>query len=153
MFKRSKVHSLTYLSATSEFRGDLNVEGNLRVDGIVHGNVHVRGDVEISQSGLVEGAELRANNIVVHGVIKARVIAEGRLTLSRTARLEGDVTAKSLDVEAGAFYVGNMATTDVKALPIAHTSKYPELIGREEELIGREEGLMGREETALSSEL
>ncbi|WAL62741.1 bactofilin family protein [Thermocoleostomius sinensis] len=132
MFKRKPVYSLTYLSATSEFRGDMNVEGNLRVDGIVHGNVDVRGDVEISQSGLIEGLELRANNIIVHGVIKARVIAEGRLTLSRTARLEGDVTAKSLDIEAGAFYVGHIATTDVKALPVSPTT-YPELMGRDEQ--------------------
>jgi cytoskeletal protein CcmA (bactofilin family) len=132
MFNRKQAYSLTYLSATSEFRGDINVEGNLRVDGIVHGNVDVRGDVEISQNGLIEGLELRANNIIVHGVIKARVIAEGRLTLSRTARLEGDVTAKSLDIEAGAFYVGHIATTDVKALPVAPTA-YPELIGRDEQ--------------------
>jgi cytoskeletal protein CcmA (bactofilin family) len=132
MFKRKPVHSLTYLSATSEFRGDMNVEGNLRVDGIVHGNVDVRGDVEISQSGLVEGLELRANNIILHGVIKARVIAEGRLTLSRTARLEGDVTAKSLDIEAGAFYVGHIATADVKALPVS-PPRYPELMGIDEQ--------------------
>lgn len=132
MFKRKQVHSLTYLSATSEFRGDMNVEGNLRVDGIVHGNVSVQGDIEISQSGLIEGTELRANNIIVHGVIKARVIAEGRLTLSRTGRLEGDVTATSLDIEVGAFYVGHIATTDVKALPVS-PSRYPELPGRDEQ--------------------
>jgi len=131
MFKRKQIHSLTYLSATSEFRGDMNIEGNLRVDGIVHGNVSVQGDIEVSQSGLIEGAELKANNIIVHGVIKARVIAEGRLTLSRTARLEGDVSAKSLDIEVGAFYVGHIATTDVKALPIA-PNKYPELMGLDE---------------------
>lgn len=133
MFRRNQAHSLTYLSTTSEFRGDLNVEGNLRVDGVIHGTVEVQGDMEISQTGLVEGPELRANNIIVHGVIKAKVVAEGRLTLSRSARLEGDVTAKSLDIEAGAFYMGHIATTDVKALPVAQ-STYPELISRDEPL-------------------
>lgn len=131
MFGRKQNRALTYLSATSEFRGDLNVEGNLRVDGIVHGTVDVQGDMEVSQSGLVEGPELRANNIIVHGVVKARVVAEGRLTLTRTARLEGDVTAQSLDIEVGAFYTGHIDTSDVKALPVTPT-KYPELIGRDE---------------------
>ena len=135
MFGRKQTSSLTYLSATSEFNGNLNVEGNLRVDGIVHGTVDVRGDMEISQTGLIEGPELRARNIILHGVIKARVIAEGRLTLSRTARLEGDVVANSLDVEAGAFYVGHISTSDVKALPVSHSVKYPELAGREDEEI------------------
>ena len=131
MFRRKQASSLTYLSATSEFQGTLNVEGNLRVDGIVHGIVVVQGDLEVSSSGLVEGPELRANNIVVQGVVKAKVIAEGRLTLTRSARLEGDVTAHSLDIEAGAFYIGHISTSDVKALPIS--GKYPELMGIEEQ--------------------
>ncbi|MDX2213386.1 MAG: polymer-forming cytoskeletal protein [Oculatellaceae cyanobacterium bins.114] len=131
MFGRKQTTSLTYLSATSEFQGTLNVEGNLRVDGIIHGTVEVRGDMEISQSGLVEGPELRARNLVVHGVVKARVIAEGRLTLSRTARIEGDVTANSLDIEAGAFYVGYISTNDTKTLP--GTGRLPELLGGDKE--------------------
>lgn len=132
MFAQKPVSSLTYLSATSEFEGNLKLEGNLRVDGIVHGTVEVRGDMEISTAGLVEGPEVRARNIIVHGVIKARVVAEGRLTLSRTARLEGDVTANSLDIEAGAFYIGHIATTsEIKALPIS-PGRYPELPGQNE---------------------
>lgn len=119
MFKRSQNRSLTYLSPTSEVQGTLNVEGNLRIDGIVHGTVEVRGDLEVAKTGLVEGPELKAHNIVVHGVIKARVVAEGRLILTRTARLEGDITAQSIDIEAGARYIGHIATADVKALPVA----------------------------------
>lgn len=135
MFKRNQTPSLTYISSTSELQGTLHVEGNLRVDGVVHGTVEVRGDLEISQSGLVEGPELHATNIVVHGVVKARVIAEGRLTLTRTARLEGDVSAHSLDIEAGAFYIGHIATNDIKSLP--GSTVYPELIGQE---VGQEVG-------------
>ncbi len=131
MFRRKRSSSLTYLGATSEFQGSLHVEGGLRIDGVVHGTVEVLGDMEISQTGLVEGPELRAHNLIVHGVIKARVIVEGRLSLSRTARIEGDVTASSLDIEPGAFYVGHISTAEVKALPI--TGQYPELIGREED--------------------
>jgi cytoskeletal protein CcmA (bactofilin family) len=63
-------------------------------------------------------------------VIKARVVAEGRLTLSRTARLEGDVSANSLDIEAGAFYVGHISTSDTKSLPV--TNPYPELMPERE---------------------
>lgn len=118
MFSRNKpTGSLTYLAANSEFQGNLHVEGNLRVDGVVHGTVDVRGDMEISATGLVEGPEVRARNLLVHGVIKARVVAEGRLTLSRTARLEGDVVANALDIEVGAFYVGYIEAGDAKVLP------------------------------------
>lgn len=112
MIRRKLTPSLTYLSSTSEIRGTLNVEGNLRIDGVVHGTVEVKGDVEISKTGLVEGSELKAQNIILRGVLKARVIAGGRLILTRTARLEGNVTAKSVDIEAGAHYIGHIATAD-----------------------------------------
>lgn len=121
--------SLTYISEKTEIQGDLHAEGNLRVDGVIHGTVDIRGDMEVSVTGLVEGAEIQANNLVVHGVVKARITAQGRLTLSRTARLEGDVTANSIDIEAGAFYIGHIATADAKAL--TGMGKLPELVAHE----------------------
>ncbi|MBF2073970.1 MAG: polymer-forming cytoskeletal protein [Synechococcales cyanobacterium C42_A2020_086] len=133
MFKSNPTRSLTYLSTTTELSGTLHVEGNLRIDGIIHGTVEVRGDIEISHTGLVEGPELKANNIVVHGVVQAHVTAEGKLTLTRKARLEGNVTAHSVDIEEGAFYVGHIATKDAKALP-ASSMIYPELTGQEESM-------------------
>jgi cytoskeletal protein CcmA (bactofilin family) len=114
MLRRKPIETLTYLAANSEIQGDLHVDGNLRVDGIVHGLVEVRGDMEISSTGLVEGPEVRARNLTVHGVVKAHVIVEGKLTLSRTARLEGDVLANGLDVEAGAYYTGYIETCDLQ---------------------------------------
>ncbi len=107
----------TYIAPNSEFQGTLHVEGDLLVDGVIHGTIDVRGDLQISESGLVEGPEVRARNLTVHGVLKARVLVEGRLTLSRTARLEGDVNASALSVEEGAFYVGYIETGETKALP------------------------------------
>ncbi|EKQ69418.1 Integral membrane protein CcmA involved in cell shape determination [Leptolyngbyaceae cyanobacterium JSC-12] len=133
MFHRNKpIPASTYLAPNSEFQGDLHVEGNLRVDGVIHGTVEVRGDMEISSTGLVEGPEVRVRNLIVHGVLKARVVAEGRLTLSRTARLEGDVVANALDIEAGAFYVGYIEAGDAKLLPGFQAR--PELMASREEL-------------------
>jgi cytoskeletal protein CcmA (bactofilin family) len=131
MFRRKQPMSLTHIGEKSEIQGDIHHEGELHVHGIVHGTVEVLGDLEVSQTGLIEGPELRANNIILHGVIKARVIAEGRLTLTRTSRLEGDVSANSLDIEAGAFYVGYISTTESKAVP--GTGNLPELMSRERE--------------------
>ncbi|MEL6400980.1 MAG: polymer-forming cytoskeletal protein [Cyanobacteria bacterium J06607_6] len=127
MFRRKSAPLLTYLSQKTEFEGILHAEGMLRVDGIVHGTVDIQGDLEISSTGLVEGPEVQANNIVVHGVLKARVVAKGKLTLSRTARLEGDVVAGSLEIETGAYYTGFIETRDAKTLPPSRD--IPELYG------------------------
>ncbi|MEM6433655.1 MAG: polymer-forming cytoskeletal protein [Cyanobacteria bacterium P01_D01_bin.115] len=127
MFRRKSAPLLTYLSQKTEFEGILHAEGMLRVDGIVHGTVDIQGDLEISSTGLVEGPEVQAHNIVVHGVLKARVVAKGKLTLSRTARLEGDVVAGSLEIETGAYYTGFIETRDAKTLPPSRD--LPELYG------------------------
>lgn len=132
MFGRKQSNnSLTYLSEKSEFQGALHIEGNLRVDGVIHGTVEVRGDMEVSHTGLVEGPEIHTRNLIVHGVVKARIVAEGRLSLSRTARLEGDVTAHSIDIEAGAFYLGHITTSDSGERALPGTGKLPELMGHE----------------------
>ncbi|NJL46449.1 MAG: polymer-forming cytoskeletal protein [Leptolyngbyaceae cyanobacterium SM2_5_2] len=130
MFGRKAAPLLTYLSQKSEFEGSLHSEGMLRVDGIIHGNVEIQGDLEISASGLIEGSEVRAHNIMVQGVLKARVFAEGKLTLSRTARLEGDVVAGALEIEPGAYYTGYIETRDARSLPPARD--LPELYGTTE---------------------
>lgn len=130
MFKRKPAPLLTYLSQQTEFEGVLHAEGMLRIDGIVHGTVDVHGDLEISHTGLIEGPEVRARNIVVQGVLKARVFAEGKLTLSRTARLEGDVVAGSIEIESGAYYTGYIETREAKTLP--PSQKIPELYGTTE---------------------
>lgn len=131
MFGRKRTSALTYLTEKSEFQGTLHVEGNLRVDGVIHGTVEVRGDMEVSHTGLVEGPELHSHNLVIQGVVKARVVAHGRLSLSKTARLEGDVTAQSIDIEAGAFYLGHITTADAGDRALPGSGNLPELIGRE----------------------
>lgn len=139
MFWQKRTASITYLADKTEFQGDLHVEGNLRIDGIVHGNVEVRGEIEIGQSGLVEGPEIRAQNLVIHGVVKARIVAEGRLSISRTGRLEGDVTAKEYDIAPGANVMGHFASSaslESKALPM---SSYPELLTRNEPEFAQQE--------------
>ena len=129
-FKSKSTPLLTFISRSCELEGNLHAEGMLRIDGIIHGVVDVQGDIEISQTGLVEGTEVRGQNISVQGVLKARVYAEGKLTLSSTARLEGDVVAGSLEIEPGAYYTGYIETRESKTLPPSR--EIPELYGTTE---------------------
>ncbi|NEP17333.1 MAG: polymer-forming cytoskeletal protein [Leptolyngbya sp. SIO4C1] len=128
-FKR-KPALLTYLSHGCEIDGNLRADGMLRVDGTIRGAVEVQGDLEISQTGSIEGSEVRASNIAVQGTLKARVCAAGKLTLSSTARLEGDVVAGSLEIEPGAYYTGYIETRESKSLPPSRD--LPELYGTTE---------------------
>jgi len=108
---------MNYLAQGTEVHGSIKSEGGLRVDGVVYGNVDVKGDLEVAASGRIEGAEIHANNIVSQGIIKAQIQATGKVTITSTARVEGDVVASAIDIAAGAGFVGHLVTKDNKALP------------------------------------
>ncbi|GIW27331.1 MAG: polymer-forming cytoskeletal protein [Meiothermus ruber] len=109
--------ALTYLSEGSEIEGNLKTPGNTRIDGKVKGSVIVEGDLEVGSNAHIEGDQVKANNIIVHGQINAQVVALGKLHITKSARVEGDVRAMSLDVEAGAVFVGRSQTGEPRALP------------------------------------
>lgn len=98
--------AMTFISKGTEIKGDIHAAGNLRVDGYVIGNVHSEGDVEISSGGAVEGAQVCARNIIIHGRVKATLVAIEQLRIHAGGEVNGDVTAKQLDIEAGASFVG-----------------------------------------------
>ena len=102
--------ALTYIGAGSEVHGDLRTAGNLRIDGAIFGTVEVDGDLEVSSTGSVEGKSISARSVLVHGRIKAKVHAAEQLRIHGQGRVEGDVTAQSLDIEAGAHFIGYSRT-------------------------------------------
>jgi cytoskeletal protein CcmA (bactofilin family) len=107
--------SMTFISKGSEISGDLHASGNLRVDGAIHGNVLVQGDIEVSAGGVIEGKSVSARNIVIHGLVKATLTAAEQLRIHSQGEVQGDVTAKSLDIESGARFIGYSHTGEQAA--------------------------------------
>lgn len=106
---------LTYLGPETEVLGDLKAKGQVRIDGRVQGSVLVEGDLEVGPTGVLEGPKVVAQNLVLHGEIRAEVEA-GRVSLARTAKLWGVVRSQTLEVEAGAVFVGQSLTGETRAL-------------------------------------
>ncbi|MEB3251670.1 MAG: polymer-forming cytoskeletal protein [Cyanobacteriota bacterium] len=135
MFGRKSAPLLTYLGQRTEFEGLLNAEGIVRVDGILHGTVNVAGRLEVSRTGLIESDAVNAHDMVVQGVVKAtKITVKDKLTLTRTARIEGDITAGSIEIEPGAYYMGYIQTHETQAQPAFLPSSRPvaELYGNPE---------------------
>jgi cytoskeletal protein CcmA (bactofilin family) len=112
--------AMTFISKGSEVKGDIHAAGNLRVDGTIRGNVRADGDIEVSIGGVIEGKSVSARNIVIHGLVKATLIAEEQLRIHGQGEVQGDVTAQALDIESGARFVGyshtGKATAEILAI-------------------------------------
>lgn len=89
----------------TEIEGDLRSNGDIRIDGILKGNVNVAGKLVIGEKGKVEGDVVCAN-ATVEGLLKGTASVKELLTLKQTAVVKGDVTTAKLSVEPGAELSG-----------------------------------------------
>lgn len=116
MFGKKKSHvpqkqidSLIGSSTTIE--GDINFVGGLRVDGCVKGHIHsANGEpatLVISEKARVEG-EIRVSHVVIDGTVDGPVNATEYLELLPNARVNGDVSYRTLEMQVGAVVDGRL---------------------------------------------
>lgn len=92
-----------YVSVISEecqFQGTLDLQGSLRVDGRLEGNVDNAKYVTVSKNGIVKG-DITAQGIVVIGSVTGSIVADSVELLS-TAKIKGNIRTKNILVEGGA---------------------------------------------------
>src|SRR6056297_1328848 len=83
------------------FIGDCETDGTIRVEGRLEGSIRAGGSVMIGPAGVVTG-DVRARDATVAGTVKGIVVAESRLDLQETSRLDGEVFARTVKVGEGA---------------------------------------------------
>ncbi|BCA54699.1 hypothetical protein W02_18390 [Nitrospira sp. KM1] len=114
--------SITLLAKGVQLRGEIRVEGTVRIDGRLEGEIHTKGQVIIGEDGLVQGT-ISAGTVVSSGRIKANVTALERVQLLKTATLIGEIHAPLLMMEEGAKLQGltdmgvNSWTDEIPKLP------------------------------------
>ncbi|MGB5418762.1 bactofilin family protein [Algibacter sp.] len=83
--------------------GDVNSQGDLRIDGIIEGNIKTSGKVVVGKSGLIKGT-LNGTDAYFEGKFSGKLALSGTLTLKDSAHIEGEVVAGKLAVEPGATF-------------------------------------------------
>ena len=101
--------NITLLAKGVHLKGEIRVEGTVRIDGRLEGEIHTKGQVIVGEDGLVQGI-VAAGTVVSSGRIKATVTAVERVHLLKTAELIGEVRTPVLMMEEGAKLQG---TTDM----------------------------------------
>ncbi|XOV66701.1 MAG: polymer-forming cytoskeletal protein [Fluviicola sp.] len=109
----------------SKVIGDMITESNLRIDGIVEGNVTVAAKIVIGKSGQIKG-NLTCGDADVEGSVDGLIKVEGLLSLRSSARVVGEITTSKLQVEEGANFSGNCTMSNAGKKPTANPSIQPE---------------------------
>lgn len=86
--------------------GDINSNGDIRVDGTLKGSIKTEGKVVLGKEGVVEG-DVICQNADISGIIKAKITVSNLLSLKETAKLKGDIVTNKLSIEPGAEFTGS----------------------------------------------
>lgn len=97
----------TVISAGSKLEGRIEAEGNLIIDGSVKGTIKC-GSLEIMEDGNVD-ASVEAEAVNVAGIFEGQMNCRGRLTFFRTGKVKGDISYRTLSIEAGGVLDGNVS--------------------------------------------
>lgn len=94
------------LGEGSSFKGNVRIEGSMRVDGEFEGNLTVTESLVVGKGGTVK-AEVEVSEAVVGGRVVGRIRASDRVELQTGSRMEGDVFTQSFMIEDGVFFRGS----------------------------------------------
>lgn len=88
--------------------GDCATDGTLRIEGTVEGTVRAGKAVVIGREGVVDGSVI-TQDAVVGGRVTGTVTAESRLEVQASARIDGEVHARRMQLEEGALVNGTLS--------------------------------------------
>lgn len=113
MARNNEVESpaINIIRKGTEIKGDVSCAGDIRIDGVLNGNLNSEGKVVVGPEGMIEG-EITCKNADVSGTIKARLVVKELLQLKATANILSDINTNKLSIEPGATFTGscNMGT-------------------------------------------
>jgi cytoskeletal protein CcmA (bactofilin family) len=112
MFNKKKQPPLKSLIATgTQLLGDMSFSDGLRVECQVTGNLTAHDSspsiLVIAETAVVDG-EVRADHIIINGVVNGAVHAKMLLELQPKARIRGDVFYGALEMHEGALIDGRL---------------------------------------------
>jgi cytoskeletal protein CcmA (bactofilin family) len=95
----------TVVGPSVKIQGDLNSEGNVKVEGQVAGKIKTSQSVFVNPGAKI-AADVLAGNAVIGGEVQGNLKIAGHLILQSTARILGDIACQVLRVEDGASFSG-----------------------------------------------
>ncbi len=111
----TEINSHNLITNGTEIKGDITLDGNIRVDGTIIGNIISKGKVVIGETGKIEG-EIECQTAVVSGEIKGKLIAYDLVSIKSKALIEGDIYYGKLEVDQGAKINGSLISNNINTV-------------------------------------
>ncbi len=95
----------TIIGKGTEINGNIKAEGLIRIDGRFEGGLESSGDVIVGEGGLVK-AEVKGRHLTIAGEVNGNIYLSGRLELTSTGKLLGDISVDTIVIRDGGLFKG-----------------------------------------------
>jgi len=98
--------NINRISQGTEIIGSITASGDMRIDGILEGNLTSKSKIVIGETGRIKG-DLICKNVDVWGSFEGKISATESVSLKAVAVVIGEIKASKLLIEAGAKFNGS----------------------------------------------
>ena len=102
-----------FLERGATFRGELEFEDTMRIDGKFNGKIHSKNELIVGESAHIEG-DIHVGRIAISGTVVGKIVADTRVEIHRNGKVYSDVDTPALIIEEGAIFQGNCVMGDKK---------------------------------------
>lgn len=97
--------NFTFLGKGVEFKGVVNFDGTVRIDGKLEGEIHTTGTLIVGEFAVVKGI-ITAGTLLTSGKINGTVTASDKIHILKQGVLIGDIRTPAIAIEDGAHFHG-----------------------------------------------
>src|SRR5579872_1052305 len=112
--------SVVVLGPRDSLIGTLSVDGDVRIEGTLEGEVTATGEVSVQSTGTAR-AQIAAHDIVINGTVDGSAVAQHLVSAGETAIINGDVRSTRLRIDEGATINATISMSASDAPPARRT--------------------------------
>jgi cytoskeletal protein CcmA (bactofilin family) len=124
MFSKDDEQLESFIGSETEFQGELNVKGTLRVDGQFDGKVNAAWII-LGETGVIKG-EVSARKMIIGGNVEGNLRGQEIIEIKATGKVFGDIFTKKISIAEGAKLNGKIEMEIDEGRVIDYKSKREE---------------------------
>ena len=108
--KKEELPIKAYLGPDALFKGTLNFEGTVRIDGKFEGVVSTKDTLVIGETGDMQ-ADVEVGTLICKGNLRGTVVASKKIEMHPASKITGNVQTPAVSIELGAVLDGHLNMT------------------------------------------
>ena len=108
-----------FLDSGAVFKGELEFEDTMRIDGRFNGKIVSKNELIVGESATIEG-DILVGRIAISGTVIGKIVASQRVEIHRNGKVYSDIDTPALVIEEGAIFQGNCVMGDKKGASVTN---------------------------------